>query len=1056
VLAGTGLTYKRDGKAFVIVRQGEGGSGPQDGGAGAGSVDALIVTAQKREEAIQDVPIAISAFSQESLDAQKLEGGFDLLKAIPNVTFSKNNFTSYNFSIRGVGTKAVSATTDPGVAVSFNNTTLIVNRLFEQEYFDVERVEVLRGPQGTLFGRNATSGVINVVSAKPRLMDFEGDLEVEVGNYNARRLRGLVNIPIGDAVAVRAAGSWTKRDGYGINLIDGSDVDGRDLWSTRLTVAWEPTERIRGTLLWEHFEEDDNRVRTSKQLCHRDPGGEFGNGMIGDFVVAEHPHPVLRAGSEVSQGCLPGSLYEEGAFGTPNGAAIPFVLGSYFSLILSGGPGLGWLNFDPADPPCEAALQFPIAFPISICQPDPYGGRTQSTDLRAIESVIEPAYRASADIFDLSLEFDLSDSLTLVSQTLYNKDEVYSTQDFNRFKTLPVFDDTAAACGNPGVLFGAPCAPGTWRGGVFADLAPGGFYDDPQLGRADTIVGQDISQGFATQFNQEFRLSSNFDGPVNFSMGVNYTRFRTEIDYYIFFNMISYIGEAVGFYNGPGFTPATGQCYNSGYECIYIDPNPLDQIDGDGHNYFRSKNPYRLTSAAAFGELYWEVTPTLKLTTGLRLSWDKKTFTPVPSQTLLVDYREVSGPIPGQPYILPGQGPEECDDQFYCAAAGSAPGGRGYVADPDIVQEWREPTGRIVLDWKPDLGFTDDSMFYASYARGYKGGGANPPGISAPSGLFIAAARGAEAGATFDPEYVNAFELGSKNTLLGGGLILNVAAFHYDYTGYQVSKIVDRAAFNENIDAKVSGVEVEWIFSPTRNLRFNGAFGHLQTEIAEGERSIDLMDRTQGGNQTFGQWDRWMVLKPWFTTTSNCIAPVELVEAIYNEPDENYVLGRMCLGGGINGNSFVEGVQGGQDLPDGTHYNPLTDAPNAGAGFSADLGGNDLPNAPHWTAALGAQYSFGLPAGWEGTLRGDFYWQSQSFARIYNTQYDKLRAWTNTNVSLWFEQADWGVTAEVYVKNVFDEMPITDAFLNSDDAMLTTNVFTLDPRLVGVSIRKSF
>src|SRR5690242_3993528 len=149
LLAGTGLSYRRTGDTFVIVSAAD----PQSSGAaGDGAeVEALIVTAQKREEDIQVVPIAISAFTQESLDQQKIEGGFDLLKAIPNVTFSKNNFTSYNFSIRGVGTKAVSATTDPGVAVAFNNTTLMQNRLFEQEYFDLERVEVLRGPQGTLY-----------------------------------------------------------------------------------------------------------------------------------------------------------------------------------------------------------------------------------------------------------------------------------------------------------------------------------------------------------------------------------------------------------------------------------------------------------------------------------------------------------------------------------------------------------------------------------------------------------------------------------------------------------------------------------------------------------------------------------------------------------------------------------------------------------------------------------------------------------------------------------------------------------------------------------------
>ncbi|MGE5500916.1 MAG: TonB-dependent receptor plug domain-containing protein, partial [Ignavibacteriales bacterium] len=142
LLEGTQLAFLQEGDTFLIVRANDPQSGSAAGdGADAGTVQALIVTAQKKEEDIQDVPIAISAFTEKTLEQQKLEGGYDLLKAIPNVTFSKNNFTSYNFSIRGIGTKAVSATTDPGVAVSFNNIPLLQNRLFEQEYFDVERVE---------------------------------------------------------------------------------------------------------------------------------------------------------------------------------------------------------------------------------------------------------------------------------------------------------------------------------------------------------------------------------------------------------------------------------------------------------------------------------------------------------------------------------------------------------------------------------------------------------------------------------------------------------------------------------------------------------------------------------------------------------------------------------------------------------------------------------------------------------------------------------------------------------------------------------------------------
>ncbi len=84
------------------------------------------------------------------------------MKQVPNLTFSKTNFTGYNIQIRGIGTQAISVTTDPAVAVAFNDIPFIRNHFFEQEFYDVSNVEVLRGPQGTLYGRNATAGVVNL------------------------------------------------------------------------------------------------------------------------------------------------------------------------------------------------------------------------------------------------------------------------------------------------------------------------------------------------------------------------------------------------------------------------------------------------------------------------------------------------------------------------------------------------------------------------------------------------------------------------------------------------------------------------------------------------------------------------------------------------------------------------------------------------------------------------------------------------------------------------------------------------------------------------------
>jgi len=1098
LLAGTGMTYRRQGDTFLIAQTGEGGS-PQSGSAAGGGADAydveaLVVTAQKKEEQIQDVPIAISAFTQKSLDAQKIEGGFDLLKAIPNVTFSKSNFSGYNFSIRGIGTKAISATTDPGVAVAYNNTTLIVNRLFEQEYYDIERVEVLRGPQGTLYGRNATSGVINVLSARPQLGEFEGEVELELGNYNAQRVRGMLNVPIGDRLAIRMAGAMTKRDGFGTNLAASDpnvtnevreDVDGRDLWSGRVTVGWEPIDAIRVNAMWERFEEDDNRVRTSKQLCHHDAGIQ----AAGDFTFDTDP---LTIGT-TSQGCLPGSLYADGAFGTPNGASLPYI-GSINVAVTLGGiarssPGMGLNPYyldtnggfysgpNAGEAPCERAATLQSMLPIDVCQPDPYGGRMQSRDLRTIHSTIEPTYRAKADIFELSLDIDLTDSLTFTSQTVYTKDEFYASQDYNRFSTSPIFSDSATA----GVMDFVPNFPGfpqyggtytpnfspealaTTAGGYY-NVTPGGVYTDPQLGPSNSLLAQDLSKASSDQFNQEFRLVSNFDAPLNFSLGSNFTRFETLNDYYVFINALSLFTNFFPFNTHEmncdwDLVAAGGLDYDGSQAlhnpfCIYVDPNPLESIDGTGHNYFRSANPYELTSSAIFGELYWQATEALKVTLGARMTWDRKVFSPVPSQLLLHDYRW---------HVEDGLGPESCTNGAEsCPLGGTGVGGRGSVPLPDIVQEWREPTGRIIVDWKPDLAFTDETMVYGSISHGYKGGGANPPNIAPPAGYFNAINSGVVSPPTFDPEYIDAFEVGTKNTLMGGALVLNGSAFFYDYTGYQVSKIVDRSASNENFDAKIWGAELEWIFSPVRNLRFNGTVGYLQTEIAEGERSIDLMDRTQGGTHSSYldadgvehalTFTEWTVHKPFVTNSSNCVVPLEVLrdDALYNNYN-NFIAG-LCPGGGIGST----GSAATYTFEDGRTYTPGVDSPNGGAGFFAEIGGHELPNAPHWTASVGGQYRFALPGGWDGTARADFYWQDKSFARVYNTEYDRLRSWTNTNFSVWVENPDWGVTAEVYVKNVFDETPITDAFLNSDDSGLTTNVFTLDPRLVGVSVRKTF
>lgn len=982
LLRGTGLSFRRDGSIFVVSQAGN-ASPPVAVQAAIEDTNEIIVTAQKKEEKIIDVPIAMTALSGDALDERKIEGGSELLRAVPNVSFSKSNFASYNFSIRGIGTKALAASTDPAVAISFNNSPLIRNRLFEQEYFDVARVEVLRGPQGTLYGRNATGGVVNMIPNIAKPGDAAADLKLETGNYKSMRASGMVNIPLGDTLAVRAAGAWTSRDGYDLNTYTGNRVNGRDLWSTRISAAWKPSDNLHVNAIWEHFYENDNRSRTGKQLCHRDPGPS----MIGSRDISAK---VMTRGA-LSQGCQAKSIYDDGAFGVPNGLSMAQVIGGATTV-------LGYTTNNLSTRKKVTLMKVGL---------DPYDGVVQSRDLREINTQLDPDFRAKNDVYQFNVDIKLGEMLNFSSQSLYSKDDYYSTQDYYRFVSNDVWNDSRG-------LFNAIRRPNAWTDGI----TPGGVFHDPQLGDSKKLLGMDMVRSKSEQYYQEIRLQSDFDSKINFNIGANYTKFKVDEDYYVFNNLFTVLAHQIFSTAGIGGFAVDCETQSVNFlNCAYVDRNPIDQIDGDGHNYFRSRNVSKTESYGLYGELYYNLTENLKVTAGLRYTDDKKTATPYKSQLLLAPGFLGGGLI-----------------------------GKGLVADPDIVQRWGRMTGRFVVDWKPEVAFADDFLVYGSYARGYKGGGANPPPIGFdPSRLQVA-----DHPATFGPEGLNAFEIGMKGAFADRTLTLSTSAFYYDYSGYQVSQIVDRMALNENFDAKMWGADIELAYRPSRRFKFDANVGFLKSKIGKREESIDVMNRTQGD-------DGYAVVKPWLQLASNCIVPVNVIEKIvsngaYDDQTIAYDLSSLCGGGGILGDFRPGSINAAKY---GVSFNPTIDAPNGGRGIMAQLGGNELPNAPRWTLSMGAQYM--IPMGeWETTFRADYYLQGKSWARVYNSEIDRLKSWSNINLSLYVEHPDSGLRFQLYVKNLLNKDSITDIFLNSDDSQLTANVFTVDPRLIGFQISKSF
>ncbi len=475
----------------AVVAQGTGETAAAPASTASGEEE-ILVTAQRKSERLQKVPIAVSAFSQDQLQKQKIDGGPNLVLSIPNVNFSKGNFTGSNFSIRGIGSKLVAASGDSATGIHINGSPLTANNLFEADFFDMERVEVLRGPQGTLYGRNATGGVVNLITAKPNFDEVMGNVRAEYGNYNSVKLRGMFNAPLGDMFAVRLAGTYLKRDGFGTNLTTGNDADSRDLWGGRVTLGFQPDETFTAYLMWDHFDEDDRRSRIGKQLCSKDSGPA---NIGGSAFSAIPPIATIQQGF-FSQGCRATATDAPDIFGTVDSRA---TLGGLFGAL--GGFQTG----------------------------DAYVGKMQTRNVRDIESAFDPIYRSKTDIYQLVMDWDITPNVRLSSLTSYTEFNLFTRQDYNRYSPSTLFNTSP----NPVNAFAA--VPG-YAAVIYPLLFPGGVVNDPQNGAQNRFTTSDISSAFTEQFTQEFRVSTSFDGPVNFSLGANYLNLDATGDYYVMFN----------------------------------------------------------------------------------------------------------------------------------------------------------------------------------------------------------------------------------------------------------------------------------------------------------------------------------------------------------------------------------------------------------------------------------------------------------------------------------------------------------------------------------------
>ncbi|MEO9601009.1 TonB-dependent receptor [Parasphingorhabdus sp.] len=965
----------------------------QDQDSGAIDDNVIIVTAQRQAQSLQDVPIAVSAFSQETLEAQQIENSSDLQLTLPNITFTKTNFTSSSFTIRGIGDLCVGVSCDQATAIHLNDSPLFATRLFETEFFDLERVEVLRGPQGTLFGRNATAGVVNVVTAKPNLGEFEASGDAEYGNYNAIKVQGMVNVPISDSIAFRGAGVYVKRDGYTTNLNGGPDLDDRDLYSVRGSLRFEPSPDTTIDLYASYFRENDNRMRIQKQYCQRDPTGILG--------------------------CLNGSRKAES-----------FNANATFTAALSSREFL-------------ATQGIPTAFALgSLYGPDQYAGIDIPEDSRTVNTAFTPEYFTSEMTLQGSIEHDFGPINAKLSGN-YQKVKLNSRQDYNnnigrRDIYAPALNTLAAAAA--GLVPGLPAA-------YFAPLASAIIPDGPDgvLCTSDTdttglgsfggnsICGTtplqfDGSNQANSSWSAEAIISSDLDGPFNFLVGGIYADFHlSENSYYVNAFAIDYVAGLLGSFTSLG----------NGLPPSFL-----------GTPYFRNNtNDLTVKSYGLFGEVYFDVSDRLKLTGGLRYNNDEKN---VEARSTLASF------------LVPYSQTTDAFDSPFVGSYDADPGTPGNQIYQRRNVKDNEITGRLVLDYQ----ISDDNLLYASYSRGYKSGGLNPP----LQPIF-------EVPESFESEQVDAFEIGSKNSFGDGALQLNLTAFYYKYKNLQLSKIVARTSVNENIDADIYGAEVEAVLRPDPDWMINMGFSYLKTKVKGDTFNSDPRDFGGGRSDA-------VIIKD-ITNASNCAvvsssgsaaginAFVNTVNNVINggiDLDQNGVIdgGDIRPGANLQGTTsfgsdsgiastgafgicgILEAAAGGAFAAAGLDPAAFGGVEFFAAGVPKNIRGNSLPQAPKFKFSVGAQYTVNFDSGMSLVPRVDLAYTGESYGSIFNGNVNRIKGYAQANAQIQLNGTDDRWYVRGFIQNIFDSNSETGLYVTDQSSGLYTNVFTLEPRRYGI------
>lgn len=245
---GTGAAYAQDANGGAIEADG---------------LDVIIVTSERREGDLQKVPLAVTALPATTLDERQIVSTLDLQRAVPNLVASNTVGlgSSVTYFLRGVGNTESIPTFDLPIGTYVDEVFISRQSGNQIALSGVERVEVLRGPQGTLFGRNTTGGAVSIITKKPDY-EFGAELEVGYGSFDRAQVSGAINAPLGDNAAIRVSGIYVTDDGYTENLFNGDTFNGEETGGGRVALRIEPTDRITWDASVQYIETDNLALGT--------------------------------------------------------------------------------------------------------------------------------------------------------------------------------------------------------------------------------------------------------------------------------------------------------------------------------------------------------------------------------------------------------------------------------------------------------------------------------------------------------------------------------------------------------------------------------------------------------------------------------------------------------------------------------------------------------------------------------------------------------------------------------------------------------------------------